>query len=154
MSKKVLAVVVKRPKIGTDGRTDVVLRDKDAVITPMGYILQARNSGSYRAHDLEDADLGNSATRSQAMHLIQRNFEGRSAKRVLGHTDPAPAPATVPAVVAAPVETPVETPAVRRLTKGEAMADLGISRGALNKRIGRGTVKTETVDGETLIVLS
>ena len=81
---KVRAVVVNRPKIGTDGRTDVVL-DKDGDKTPMGYVLQTRNSGEYRAYDLEDTHLGTKGTRSQAMHLIQRTFEDRAAKRALAH---------------------------------------------------------------------
>lgn len=139
MSKKVKAIVVNRPKIGTDGRTDVVLRDKAGAMTDMGYVLQTRNSGIYRAHTLEGEFIGSEDTRSRAMHLIQRTFEGRTAKRTLGHS-------TAP--VAA--ETPAEETAPVGLTRDEAAAELGISKGALSKRIKRGTVQT-TEDG--LVIL-
>lgn len=147
MSKKVKAIVVNRPKIDVDGRTDVVLRDKAGAITPMGYVLQTRNSGVYRAHTLEDEFIGSEDTRSRAMHLIQRNFEGREAKRALGR-GPVATVLTAGDVIAAPLPTPAVAPA--GLTCDEAAAKLGISKGALQKRIKRGTVKT-TEDG--LVIL-
>lgn len=81
---KVEFVVINRPKIGTDGRTDVVL-ERDNERTPMGYILKARGQDAFRAHTLEDILIGEFTTRSQAGHQIQRTFEGRQAKRTLPH---------------------------------------------------------------------
>lgn len=92
--KKVRFVVINRPKIGVDGRMDVVL-DVNGDITKMGYVLQTRNSGVYRAYDPDGKLVGEKSTRSQAGHLLQRGTEQRSAKRVLPH-----AVAAAPAAVA------------------------------------------------------
>lgn len=154
--RKVVYTTSRRPTVEAKGLTQVSLVEsgKDGeTTTALGTIQRAFRTKDFEAFRIDGAALGVFGTRSQAGEALKKDL--------LGNVRSLPA-GKVTSTSADDADEGEGTPkeadlgdmlSGRMVSKEDAIAELGISKDALRKRIKRGTVKTTTVDGEEFVVL-